>query len=315
MPSTPQPNRHDGTSDRLFKRIFSCDDFVLPLPDGHRFPMEKYALLRAALVGIVPDHWVGPPPAVSDAQLSFSHTQQYVSDVVTGRLSARAQRRVGFPWSVALVERERRSVGGTLAACRSALRCGVGVNLAGGTHHAHASAGGGYCVFNDAAVAIRVLQHEGVIETATVIDCDVHQGDGTATIFADDDTVFTLSIHGADNYPFRKPPSDLDVPLPRHTEDRAYLDALQQALHTASARLKPDVVVYQSGVDPWEGDRLGTLSLTEAGLTARDQLVLSWCARQGIAVAVTMGGGYAPDVQDIVRLHRNTVLTAVDHMQ
>ena len=292
--------------------IFSCDHFVLPLPPEHRFPMAKYALLRQSLDGAVPEHWLTAPPAVTDAQLALAHDPAYIAQVVSGTLSARAQRRIGFPWSAELVARERRSVGGTLAACRAALRWGVGVNLAGGTHHAHADLGGGYCIFNDAGVALRVLQHEGRIRRGLVIDCDVHQGDGTATIFADDPTVFTLSVHGADNYPFRKPSSDLDVALPRGTGDSVYLAHLRAALDEAFSQIQPDVVVYQSGVDPWEGDRLGTLSLTEAGLRARDRCVLSRCAAQRTPVAVTMGGGYAPAVSDIVRLHRSTVLAALE---
>jgi acetoin utilization deacetylase AcuC-like enzyme len=291
--------------------IFYCDHFVLPLPPSHRFPMEKYSRLRASLSGAVSPSLLSEPPSVSDGQLCLAHSPAYVARVVAGALSARAQRRVGFPWSPELVARERRSVGGTLAACRAALAHGVGVNLAGGTHHAHAGQGGGYCVFNDAAVAIRVLQSEGAIARALVVDCDVHQGDGTATIFADDDSVFTLSLHGADNYPFRKPSSDLDVPLSRGTQDAAYLAALSSALDEAFSRMVPDVVIYQSGVDAWEGDRLGTLSLSEAGLAARDRCVLSRCAAAAVPVAVTMGGGYAPDIDDIVRLHRSTVLAAV----
>lgn len=293
-------------------RIFFSDHFVLPLPDGHRFPMSKYARLRRSLEGAVPPEWMAEPPTVTDAQLRLAHAEAYVSAVTSGSLSARAQRRVGFPWSPALVARERRSVGGTLAACRAALSHGVGVNLAGGTHHAHAAQGGGYCVFNDAAVALRVLLAEGRIARALVVDCDVHQGDGTATIFAGDPAVFTLSLHGAANYPFQKPPSDLDVPLPRGTGDGAYLAALDMALDQSFSASRPEVVVYQSGVDPWEGDRLGTLSLTEAGLGARDRRVLDRCAAAGVPVAVTMGGGYAPEVSDIVRLHRNTVLAAVE---
>lgn len=273
--------------------------------------MAKYAMLRRSLDGAVPSHWLTEPPAVTDAQVSLAHDPLYVSQVVAGTLPARAQRRVGFPWSPALVARERRSVGGTLAACRAALRFGVGVNLAGGTHHAHADQGGGYCIFNDAGVALRVLQQEGLIARGLVIDCDVHQGDGTATIFSGDPSVFTLSVHGADNYPFRKPPSDLDVALPRGTGDSVYLSQLRAALDTAFSQIRPDVVVFQAGVDPWEGDRLGTLSLSESGLAERDRCVLARCAAERVPVAVTMGGGYAPSVGDIVRLHRNTVLTAL----
>jgi len=291
--------------------IFYSDQFVLPLPENHRFPMSKYARLRAALRHDVPPHWLHPPPAVTDTQLRLAHHHTYVSDVVAGTLPPRAQRRIGFPWSPQMVDRERRSVGGTLAACRAALTHRVGVNLAGGTHHAHAAQGGGYCIFNDAAVALRTLLNDGSIQRALVVDCDVHQGDGTATIFQDDPSVFTVSLHGADNYPFKKPASDLDIPLPRGTGDSGYLAALEEALDIAFDRVRPDVVVYQSGVDPWEGDRLGTLALSTEGLAARDRAVFSRCAAEDAPVAVTMGGGYAPDVGDIVRLHRQTVLEAV----
>ncbi|MEL6342918.1 MAG: histone deacetylase [Myxococcota bacterium] len=291
--------------------VFSCDRFQLPLPADHRFPMAKYPRLRSALQADLPAEWFAEPPAVTDAQVRLAHDADYVERVVTGQLTPREVRRIGFPWSEQMVARERRSVGGTLAAARAALRFGRGVNLAGGTHHAHAAQGGGYCIFNDAAVALRVLQQAGRIREALVVDCDVHQGDGTATIFADDPSVFTLSLHGGDNYPFRKPASDLDVPLPTGTGDAAYLQALEDALDFCFRQIVPDIVVFQSGVDPWEGDRLGTLSLTRAGMGARDRVVFDRCAARGIPVAVSMGGGYAPAVDDIVSLHRQTVLEAL----
>jgi len=291
--------------------VFTSDQFVLPLPADHRFPMAKYAGLRNAVERLLPAHFLEEAPAVTDAQLATAHTAAYLQAVVSGTLERKAARRIGFPWSPELVARERRSVGGTLAGARAALQHGRGVNLAGGTHHAHPDHGGGFCLFNDAAVALRTLQAEGCIQRAMVIDCDVHQGDGTAVIFDGDDSVFTLSVHGADNYPFRKPPSDLDVPLPGGTTDAPYLAALETALQQAFHRFAPELVVYQSGVDPWHGDRLGTLALTAEGLLHRDRAVFSRCDAEGVPVVVTMGGGYAPAVEDIVALHTQTVLEAL----
>ena len=291
--------------------VFCSDTFVLPLPETHRFPMAKYSRLREAVAAQIDPALLADAPPVSNAQLCLAHAARYVDAAVGGTLDRRAVRRIGFPWSPQLVARERRSVGGTLAGGRAALRWGRGVNLAGGTHHAHAAQGNGYCLFNDAAVALRALQAEGAIERALVIDADVHQGDGTAQIFADDPSVLTVSIHGADNYPFHKPSSDLDVALPRGTGDVAYLGALERALDAAFARTRPDLVVFQAGVDPWEGDRLGTLALSRAGMLARDRMVFDRCDAEGAPVVVTMGGGYAPDVDDIVRLHLSTVMEAL----
>lgn len=291
--------------------VFTSDHFVLPLPAGHRFPMAKYARLREAVAAEVPASWLAEAPAVTDTELARAHDATYLAQALDGTLPRLEARRVGFPWSPALVARERRSVGGTLAGGRAALRYGRGVNLAGGTHHAQPGRGGGYCLFNDAAVAIRALQAEGAIETALIVDCDVHQGDGTALIFASDPSVFTLSVHGRDNYPFRKPASDLDVALPAGTTDAAYLRALHEALEQAFDAFEPDLVVYQSGVDPWRGDRLGTLALTREGLGARDQMVLARCDAARVPVVATMGGGYAPEVDDIVALHLQTVRAAL----
>lgn len=294
--------------------VFTSDHFELVLPGGHRFPMDKYRLLREAAEATLPAHWLAEAPPVTNANLALVHTPTYLQQALGGTLPRLEARRLGFPWSTALIARERRSVGGTLAGARAALAHGRGVNLAGGTHHSHPHRGGGYCVFNDAAVAIRVLQAEGTIATALVVDCDVHQGDGTAVIFHDDPSVFTLSIHGANNYPFEKPPSDLDIPLPRGTADAAYLTALHGGLHQAFRACAPDLVIFQSGVDPWQKDRLGTLSLTRAGLAARDQMVFAACDAESVPVVVTMGGGYAPEVDDIVALHFQTVLAALQDL-
>ena len=291
--------------------VFTSDHFVLPLPADHRFPMAKYAGLREVVERRLPAHFLEEAPAVTDAQLRLVHSHTYVEQVVGGTLPRLGIRRIGFPWSPALVARERRSVGGTLAGARAALEHGRGVNLAGGTHHAHPDHGGGFCLFNDAGVAVRTLQAEGRIKRAMVIDCDVHQGDGTAVVFQADPSVFTVSLHGGHNYPFRKPPSDLDVPLPKGTEDGAYLAALRAALAHAFDVFAPELVVYQSGVDPWVGDRLGTLALSADGLLMRDQVVFDRCDREGVPVVVTMGGGYAPSVDDIVGLHAQTVFMAL----
>jgi len=294
--------------------VFTSDHFVLPLPADHRFPMAKYAGLREAVERLLPAHFLAEAPPVTDTQLGYAHTEAYRAAVLSGTLPHKAARRIGFPWSPELVARERRSVGGTLAGARAALEHGRGVNLAGGTHHAHPDRGGGFCVFNDAGVTLKTLQAEGRIHQAMVIDCDVHQGDGTAVIFQGDPSVFTLSLHGASNYPFRKPLSDLDVPLAKGTGDAAYLAALTQALEEAFRLCTPDLVIYQSGVDPWEGDRLGSLSLTADGLLRRDQTVFQWCDDAAVPVVVTMGGGYAPSVEDIVDLHTQTVMEALrDH--
>ena len=295
--------------------IYYTDHFVLPLPDGHRFPMGKYAELRrrVALSPWLPLGALREPPALEDAILCLAHDPEYVRRVGAGALTAAEQRRIGFPWSERMVERSRRSSGATYAACCSALERGAGVNLAGGTHHAFADHGEGFCVFNDSAVAARALLAEGRVRQVAVIDCDVHQGDGTAAILADDPRVFTCSLHGAGNWPLHKQVSDLDVALPDGTGDVAYLAALADALAETFARCTPDLVIYLAGADPWEGDRLGKLALTKAGLLARDRQVFEACLQQGVPVAVTMGGGYAPDFHDVVDIHYDTVRAAFSY--
>jgi acetoin utilization deacetylase AcuC-like enzyme len=296
---------------------FYSDQFVLPLPAGHRFPMHKYRLLRERLAGL--DGLVmNPAPAASDGELALAHEPAYVSAVTEGALSAAAQREIGFPWSPAMVERSRRSVGATIAAARAALRDGVAANLAGGTHHASADKGGGYCVFNDIAVAARLMQaewhrsHRSLLRVA-VVDLDVHQGNGTAAIFRDDSTVFTLSMHGARNFPFRKEASDLDVDLPDGCGDAPYLDALDAALaqlwqRTAAA--PPGLVFYLAGADPHEGDRLGRLKLSTAGLAERDRRVFAAASERRIPVAVSMGGGYGREIEDTVAVQFGTFVQA-----
>jgi acetoin utilization deacetylase AcuC-like enzyme len=275
--------------------------------------MEKYRLLREWVTdaGIVPPDWLRVPEGASDGVLALAHAPAYVAAVTAGRLPPAAQRRIGFRWSPGMVERSRRSVGGTIAACRAALLHGTGVNLAGGTHHAFADRGEGYCVFNDIAVAVRLLQADREIERALVVDCDVHQGNGTAAIFRGDPSVFTLDLFAERNFPFDKEPCDLAVPLRDGMEDAEYLSELRPALEEALGRSRPDLACYVAGADPYTGDRLGRLSLTKAGLRARDRLVLDTLQSAGVPVAVVMGGGYAADIRDTVEIQGETVREAL----
>lgn len=290
-------------------KAFYCDHFVLPLPEGHKFPMAKYARLRERIVaaGIVHpgDLCEAMPAAWTD--LALVHTDQYLHDVECGTVPRETQRRIGFPWSPQMVERARRSVGATIQAARAALEHGSAANLAGGTHHAFADRGEGFCVFNDVAVASRVLLRDGLATRIAVIDTDVHQGNGTAAIFASESAVFTFSIHGAHNFPFRKEISDLDVTLEDGTADEEYLARLAEHLPRMLDRHRPDVAFYVSGADPYEGDRLGRLKLTIEGLRRRDEFVFGECQSRGIPAVVTMAGGYATDIDAIVTIHANTV--------
>ena len=300
-------------------RLYYTDHFELPLPDKHRFPMDKYRRLRQRVV--TSDQHTNDvlvvPPAATDEQLSLCHTTQYIDKVIDGTLTAAEIRRIGFPWSEKMVERSRRSTGATIATARAALTDGISANLAGGTHHAFADAGEGYCVFNDAAVAIRALQNEDDVRRACVIDLDVHQGNGTAAILADDPTVFTLSIHGVKNFPIRKMPSDLDVSLPDETQDDEYLAALADALGVLQTWTiehgQCDLAIYLAGADPFVDDRLGRLALTKPGLARRDQAVIDWCDAQKIPLGVVMAGGYAPNIDDIVDIHASTLALASQH--
>ena len=280
--------------------------YVLSLPAGHRFPMGRYALLREQLARELPTLQVRTAPRADDAALARVHTQAWIDAIAHGSVSAAAVREIGFPWSAAMAERARRSTGATIAACRRALAEGVAGNLAGGTHHAHADRGAGFCVFNDAAVAARQLQAERGALRVAVIDLDVHQGDGTAAIFGGDASVFTLSLHGARNYPVRKPASDLDVPLPDGCDDATYLEALEGALETLAQRFEPQLVIYLAGADPFAGDRLGRLSLSFDGLEARDRRVFDWAWQRRVPLAFAMAGGYAADLMDTVRIQVTT---------
>jgi acetoin utilization deacetylase AcuC-like enzyme len=286
--------------------------YVVALPADHRFPIAKYAILRDAVAssGIVAaEHLHEPARATVDA-LRLVHTERYIDAVVTGKLTGIEQRRIGLPWSESLVERSFRAVGGTVEAATAALDRGVTMNLAGGTHHAFPDHGEGFCVFNDAAVAIRALQRHGRIRRAAIIDLDVHQGNGTHAIFTGDPSVYTFSMHGGRNYPYHKVPGTLDVELPDGTGDDEYLAALGGALPRVLAAASPDLVIYLAGADAHEGDRLGRLRLTFDGLARRDAMVLDACREVGIPVAITIAGGYGRNIEDSVRVHLNTVRIA-----
>ncbi len=290
-------------------KLFYTDVFVLPLPPGHRFPMEKYARLRQALLagGQFSDADFHLPHAATDEELARAHDPAYIEAVSCGALDEKAKKAIGFPWSEGMVERSRRSAGATICACRAALADGVSANLAGGTHHAFADHGEGFCVFNDAAVAARAMQAEGLAGRILIVDCDVHQGNGTARILHGDDSIFTFSIHGARNYPFDKEESDLDIELPDGCADDAYLQRLDEGLAHAFDLARPDLVIYLAGADPYHDDRLGRLGLSIAGLLERDRRVLSYCRERGRPIAIAMAGGYARQIDDTVAIHRNTI--------
>jgi acetoin utilization deacetylase AcuC-like enzyme len=290
-------------------KAFYSEHFVLPLPAGHRFPMVKYSMLRerVAAGGICEPEELRVPRPVSDEEILRAHDRDYLRRVVKGTLSEREMRRIGFPWSERMVERSRRASGGTLGACLAALEDGFAANLAGGTHHALADQGEGYCVFNDSAIAARAVQAKGLVERIVVLDTDVHQGNGTAAILCGDPSVFTFSIHGARNFPFRKEEGDLDIPLPDGADDGEFLEALEDGLEKALEASRAELAIYLAGADPYEDDRLGRLSVTKEGLAERDRLVLESCRVRGIPVAVTMAGGYARKVEDTVDIHFRSI--------
>ncbi|CBJ42903.1 histone deacetylase [Ralstonia solanacearum] len=298
-------------------QAFYTDHFVLPLPPGHRFPMRKYSLLRERIAAEVPGLVLHEAPRAGDDALLLAHAPDYVHAVGAGKLDPARQREIGFPWSSAMVERSRRSAGATMAACEAAMADGTAVNLAGGTHHAYADKGGGFCVFNDAAIASRWMQRRPGRAPedfpVAIVDLDVHQGNGTASILRDDASVFTLSLHGEKNYPFRKEVSDLDVGLPDGCGDAAYLEALAGALDTLAARFAPRLIIYLAGADPHEGDRLGRLKLTMDGLARRDQQVFDFAFLQRIPIAITMAGGYGNNIDDTVAVHAQTIALAARH--
>jgi acetoin utilization deacetylase AcuC-like enzyme len=294
-------------------KVFYSDRFVLPLPEGHRFPMVKYSMLRQkveASRSICAPGELRVPEPVSNAQILRAHDAGYLQRVAEGHLSKKEVRRIGFPWSERMVERSRRASGGTVGACLAALEDGFAANLAGGTHHAFADRGEGYCVFNDSAIAARSVQAMRLVERVVILDTDVHQGNGTAAILRADPSVFTLSIHGASNFPFVKEESDLDVPLPDGADDTAFLEALGRSIERALDVSRAELAIYLAGADPFEDDRLGRLSVSKEGLAERDRLVLQSCRERSIPVAVTMAGGYAQDVEDTVDIHFHSIESA-----
>jgi len=300
--------------------IYFAATHIQTLPAGHRFPMGKYELLRQRLADELPQLQLALAAPASDGELALVHTPAYIEAVVNGSLSPAAQREIGFPWSEGMVERARRSVGATISAARTAMHQGIAANLAGGTHHAYADKGSGFCVFNDVAVAARLLQAETArvqrqpLQVA-VIDLDVHQGNGTALIFRHDPSVFTLSMHGAKNFPFRKESSDLDIELPDGCGDDDYLAQLETALHQLAQRCQPDLVFYLAGADPHEGDRLGRLQLSFEGLRQRDRRVFQWAAEKRLPLAMAMAGGYGKDMADTVQVQMNTFALAYETWQ
>ena len=301
-------------------KAYYSDHFVLPLPQGHRFPMAKYSLLRDRVARELPLVSQLEAPRASDGELALAHTPAYIDAITSGSVEPAVMREIGFPWSMGMVERSRRSAGATVAAVRTAMTEGLAANMAGGTHHASADRGGGFCVFNDAAVAARVAQMEWSRKyreplQVAVIDLDVHQGNGTASIFEGDGSVFTLSLHGEKNFPFRKVDSDLDVALPDGCGDADYLHALEGALDELEHRFRPGLVVYLAGADPFEGDRLGRLKLSYDGLEARDRRVFDWCFQRHVPLAFAMAGGYGVNIAETVQVQMNTYRVAVSYWQ
>lgn len=295
-------------------KIFYTDTFTFPLPEKHSFPKDKYLLLRMRISERLGDQAIDmqvPEPA-SDKAILRSHSEEYLRRLVQGDLTSKEIRRVGLPWSSQIVIRTRYSVGATIAACRAARSEGFAVNLGGGTHHAFHDQGQGFCWLNDSVIAARALQDDGLAVNILIVDCDVHQGNGTAAIVKNDPTIFTFSIHGKNNFPYHKETSDLDIELEDGTEDGTYLDALEKGLTSSIETFKADLVIYLAGADPYRKDRFGRLALTKTGLAQRDRLVLTHLKKAGLPTAVTMAGGYAPDIQDIVDIHFRTIETVLE---
>jgi len=280
-------------------------DYVAPLPKGHRFPMSKFRQLSELLLadGVAQKEQFHKPESPPQELIELVHTPDYVKAYCEGTLDAKAQRRIGLPWSPALVNRTCVAVGGTILTAHLALSHGLACNTAGGTHHAFPNYGSGFCIFNDLAIASRVLQKLGLVQKILIVDLDVHQGDGTALIFEDDDSVFTFSMHCEINFPGTKQKSNLDVPLPEGMEDDAYLQTLAIYIPDLLFDVKPDLVLYDAGVDPHVGDRLGKLALTDTGIFRREMQVLSTCVAAGYPVACVIGGGYADDIKSLVWRH------------
>jgi len=295
-------------------KLFYSDTFELPLPDRHRFPMSKYRLLRERILqdSIASQCELSLPAAATNEQLSRVHSQEYVEAICAGNLSNVEIRRIGFPWSLAMVERSRRSTGASIEAGFAALEDGLAGNLAGGTHHAFEENGQGFCVFNDVCVAARAMQGEGRVKKVLVVDCDVHQGNGTSSIARGDASLFSFSMHCEKNYPFQKTEGDCDIPLPVGTTDAFYLEKLETELKNVFDLFLPDFVFYLAGADPYTKDRLGLLDLSKEGLATRDRIVMSLCHEKGVPIAFAMAGGYAPEISDIVDIHFQTVKIAVE---
>jgi len=295
-------------------KIFHCDQFTFPLPPRHYFPIRKYALLRKAVTAadLVSHEDLIVPEAATDEQILRAHDADYLQRVKSGQLTPKEIRRIGLPWSPELVQRARRAVGGTIEACRAALLDGVSVNLAGGTHHAFRDHGQGFCLFNDSVIAARAMQAEGHMRRVVILDCDVHQGNGTAAIAADDPTIFTFSIHSEQNFPLHKERSDLDIGLDDETGDTAYLEALQVGVRRALDLADADLAIYVAGADPYEEDLLGRLALSKAGLAERDRVVFEFCQQAGTPVVTVTAGGYARRIRDTVEIHLQTVRIAAE---
>lgn len=293
-------------------KAFYTDHFVLPLPDGHRFPMQKYRLLRDRVSKIDGIHLIEPSGA-SDEDLLRVHTPDYVQAITTGLLEGSQIREIGFPWSEKMVERSRRSAGATIQACLAALEEGVSVNLAGGTHHAYADKGSGFCVFNDAAIATKYVQALHPNLPVAIVDLDVHQGNGTAAILGKESSCFTLSLHGEKNFPFRKESSHLDIGLEDGVGDQEYLQTLHRALELLEAQFNPELIIYLAGADPHECDRLGRLKLSMSGMAKRDNMVLSFAKERRCPIALAMAGGYGTTIETTVDVHEQTIQLAFQH--
>jgi len=291
-------------------RVHYCDQHEIPLPAGHKFPIRKYRLIRERLQATGLFDLCSAPFAPVDA-IQLAHDPQYVASFIHGTIAAASMRRIGFPWSQGLVDRTLASAGSTLNSARLAMECGIAGGLSGGTHHAFRAEGAGFCVFNDVAIAIHALRREGVITRAAVIDLDVHQGDGTAAMFAGDPEVLTFSMHGAKNFPFRKQSGAIDIELADGTEDREYLARLCETLPRIWS-FRPDIVFFQAGVDTLATDRLGRLALTHEGLRNRDQLVISQARDRRVPLVLTLGGGYSEPIEATVEAHTTTFLTAAE---
>ena len=295
-------------------KIYYTDTFTIPLPETHSFPKDKNYLLRKRIqeeLGVRQVDMRIPEPA-SDEDILRVHDPGYFRRFLNGELTDKEVRRIGLPWSPEIVQRTRYSVGATIAACRTALYERIAVNLGGGTHHAFSDHGQGYCYLNDSVIAARVMQAEGLVKNVLIIDCDVHQGNGTAAILKNDPTIFTFSIHGKNNFPYHKETSDLDIELEDGTDDAAYLEALEKGMTASLDACDANLVIYLAGADPYRNDRFGRLSLTKGGLAGRDRLVLRHLGQSGLPVAITMAGGYARQVVDAVDIHFETVRSAVE---